>query len=95
MNAPSELRKAEAVVSGILDDRRTPLEVERLLQPDERRTTSRDKAMSRERMADDLRRITVRDHERWQETGEPPHKDDADLAGLLAELRRVERDREP
>lgn len=32
------------------------------------------------------RRITVRDHERWQHTGKPPHENDADLTELLTEL---------
>lgn len=37
------------------------------------------------------RRISVDDHARWQETGRPPHEDDADLADLIDELRAVER----
>lgn len=34
------------------------------------------------------RRITVSDHERFRETFDNPHRDDADIADLLDELRR-------
>ena len=37
------------------------------------------------------RRITVDDHQRWLETGRPPHENDDDIADLLEELREVER----
>lgn len=40
----------------------------------------------------DARRITIADHERWQQTGEPPHKDDADLDELVAEIRSADRE---
>lgn len=53
-----------------------PLAIELLVTADQRRP----------------RRITVQDHHRWQTTHRPPHEADADLEGLLDELRRVESD---
>ena len=38
------------------------------------------------------RRVTITDHERWQLTGKPPHQDDADLAGLILEIREIKRE---
>ena len=37
------------------------------------------------------RRITVRDHERFRETLDDPHRDDDDITDLLTELREIER----
>lgn len=42
-----------------------------------------------------VRRITVADHERWMQTGQPPHKDDADLEELIQAIRRAEMEVRP
>jgi hypothetical protein len=72
---------------------RQPLVVELLATEDARRlATATDAArpIGADRFAyEPQRRITVADHERWKQTGEPPHKDDADLAGFISELRNL------
>jgi hypothetical protein len=35
-------------------------------------------------------RVSVDDHQRWQETGKPLHEDDVDIEDLLAEIRSVQ-----
>jgi hypothetical protein len=35
-------------------------------------------------------RVSVDDHQRWQETGKPLHEDDVDIEDLLCEIRSAQ-----